>query len=111
MICNIQDPLTKPGLYPRSAQHRPQGREHMKASGIADMAPTSAPSWSSSSSTAIRYDQNQHEGYYYIDSAEGIWNSGREDDNGGAEPRQQDPLQGRLFPRPPSDTLQDIRTE
>ena len=24
---------------------------------------------------SIRFDQNQHEGYYHIDSVEGVWNS------------------------------------
>ena len=26
LICNIADPITKRGLHPRPAQHRPQGR-------------------------------------------------------------------------------------
>ena len=28
----------------------------------------------------IRFEQNSHQGYYFIDSEEGIWNSGKEDD-------------------------------
>ena len=35
----------------------------------------------SSSSTTVRFDQNQHSGFYFIDAEEGRWNSGREKDN------------------------------
>ena len=28
---------------------------------------------------SIRFDQNAHCGYYYVDSAEGAWNSGRDE--------------------------------
>ena len=57
---------------------------------------------------SVRFDQNQNSGYYYIDSEEGIWNSGR---NGLAQPRPPSPEQGRYFPAPPVDTLQDFRSE
>ena len=42
----------------------------------------------------VRFDQSQpNAGYYYLDSAEGAWNSGREEF---PEPRLQDAPQGRL---------------
>src|SRR5713226_8446877 len=34
----------------------------------------------------VRYDQNQHSGFYFIDAEEGRWNSGRERDNLGYRP-------------------------
>ena len=57
----------------------------------------------------MRFDQNAHEGYYHIDSEEGIWNSGR---NGGApnlghRPRHKE----GYFPVPPVDRLQDVRSK
>ena len=56
----------------------------------------------------IRFDQNQHSGYYYVDSAEGIWNSGRvESPNLGYKPRYKE----GYFPVAPTDSQQDIRTE
>jgi glutamine synthetase len=56
----------------------------------------------------VRYAQGAHFGYYYIDSDEGEWNTGREEKpNLGYKMR----LKGGYFPCPPSDTLQDLRTE
>ena len=56
----------------------------------------------------IRFDQNAHEGYYYIDSVEGIWNAGSsEGPNLGFKPRHKE----GYFPVPPMDHFQDLRSE
>lgn len=57
----------------------------------------------------VRFDQNQHEGYYYVDSVEGRWNSGRKEEGGnlGYKPRYKE----GYFPVAPTDTSQDMRTE
>ncbi|HLO49153.1 MAG TPA: type I glutamate--ammonia ligase [Kamptonema sp.] len=57
----------------------------------------------------VRFDQNQHSGYYYVDSVEGRWNSGREEPGGnlGYKPRYKE----GYFPVAPTDTSQDMRTE
>lgn len=57
----------------------------------------------------VRFDQNQHEGYYYVDSIEGRWNSGRKEEGGnlGYKPRYKE----GYFPVSPTDTSQDMRTE
>ncbi|MGB3403343.1 MAG: type I glutamate--ammonia ligase [Microcoleaceae cyanobacterium] len=57
----------------------------------------------------VRYDQTESSGYYYVDSVEGRWNSGREEPGGnlGYKPGYK---QG-YFPVAPTDTFQDIRTE
>ena len=57
----------------------------------------------------VRFDQNQHEGYYYVDSVEGRWNSGRKEEGGnlGYKPRYKE----GYFPVSPTDTSQDMRTE
>jgi glutamine synthetase len=57
----------------------------------------------------VRFDQNQHEGYYHIDSVEGRWNSGRKEEGGnlGYKPRYKE----GYFPVAPTDTSQDMRTE
>ena len=57
----------------------------------------------------VRFEQNQSSGYYYVDSVEGRWNSGREEPGGnlGYKPGYK---QG-YFPVSPTDTFQDIRTE
>jgi glutamine synthetase len=56
----------------------------------------------------IRYDSASQFSYYYIDSVEGIWNSGRkEGPNLGYKPRHKE----GYFPVPPTDSQQDLRTE
>ncbi|MFB2834647.1 type I glutamate--ammonia ligase [Floridanema evergladense] len=56
----------------------------------------------------VRFDQNEHEGYYYVDSVEGRWNSGKnEGPNLGYKPRYKE----GYFPVSPTDTSQDMRTE
>ena len=49
----------------------------------------------------IRFDQNQHSGFYFIDAEEGRWNSGRERE----QPRLPSALQGRLLPGPADRSL------
>jgi len=56
----------------------------------------------------VRFAQSYNHGYYYIDSVEGFWNSGREENpNLGYKTRYKE----GYFPVPPMDHLQDIRTE
>ncbi len=56
----------------------------------------------------VRYDQTAHSGYYFIDSDEGVWNTGREENpNLGYKLRHKE----GYFPTPPADTLQDLRSE
>jgi glutamine synthetase len=57
----------------------------------------------------VRFDQNQHEGYYHVDSIEGRWNSGKKEEGGnlGYKPRYKE----GYFPVAPTDTSQDMRTE
>ena len=44
----------------------------------------------------VRFETKQNAGYYYIDSIEGAWNTGR--DGGRRQPRLQAALQGRVLP-------------
>ena len=56
----------------------------------------------------VWYEQNQHSAYYYVDSVEGEWNTGRvENPNLGYKTR----VKEGDFPVPPTDTLQDLRAE
>ncbi|MEH1788923.1 type I glutamate--ammonia ligase [Nostoc sp.] len=58
-----------------------------------------------------RFAQTANEGYYFLDSAEGAWNSGKagtdEKPNLGYKPR----FKEGYFPVSPTDSFQDIRTE
>ncbi|MGH9612500.1 MAG: type I glutamate--ammonia ligase [Bryobacteraceae bacterium] len=55
----------------------------------------------------VRFDQNQHSGFYFIDAEEGRWNSGRAENNLGYRPRYKE----GYFPVPPTDHQQDLRSE
>ncbi len=56
----------------------------------------------------VRYDQTSNSGYYFVDSVEGTWNSGREEfPNLGYKPRHKE----GYFPTPPADSMHDIRSE
>jgi glutamine synthetase len=79
----------------------------MKSSGIADTA-YFGPELEFFVFDNVRFDQNQHSSYYFIDSAEGAWNSGKEGpDNQGYKIRYKE----GYYPVPPTDTLQDLRSE
>lgn len=107
LICNVKDPITLES-YTRDVRYIAQKAEaYLKSTGIADISYW-GPEPEFYIFNGIRYDQNQHSGYYFIDSVEGIWNSGREENpNLGYKPR----LQEGYFPVPPTDSLQDIRSE
>ena len=56
----------------------------------------------------VQFDQNRHSGYYFIDSKEGMWNSGSEESpNLGYKVRHK----GGYSPVSPTDSLQDLRTD
>lgn len=107
MICNVLDPLTREP-YTRDARHVAQKAErYLVTTGIADTS-----YWGPEAEffvfDDVRFDQNQHSGYYYIDSAEGAWNTGRDEKpNLGYKPRYKE----GYFPTPPVDSLQDFRSE
>jgi glutamine synthetase len=107
MICNICDPITGED-YTRDPRNIARKAEnYLKSLGLADVA-YFGPEAEFFIFDDIRFDQNQHEGYYHIDSVEGRWNTGRkEDPNLGYKPRYKE----GYFPVPPTDSLQDIRSE
>jgi glutamine synthetase len=55
----------------------------------------------------VRFDSATQHSFYFIDSEEGRWNSGRADENLGFRPR----LKEGYFPVPPTDHFQDLRSE
>ncbi|MEW6267466.1 MAG: type I glutamate--ammonia ligase [Thermodesulfobacteriota bacterium] len=107
MICNILDPITKEP-YSRDPRYVAQKAEkYLKSTGLGDTA-FFGPEAEFFIFDDIRYHCDQHSAYYYVDSQEGIWNSGREEGpNLGYKPRYKE----GYFPVPPTDSQQDIRTE
>jgi glutamine synthetase len=107
LICNVRDPLTLQP-YNRDPRYIAQKAElYLKGSGFADISYW-GPELEFYIFDDVRYDQTAQSGYYYIDSHEGVWNTGRlEEPNLGYKIRHKE----GYFPVPPADTLQDIRSE
>jgi glutamine synthetase len=107
IICDIYDPLTREP-YSRDPRYVAKKAEaYLKSTGIADVSYW-GPEMEFFIFDDIRFDQNEHCGYYFIDSQEGAWNTGREEwPNLGYKPRYKE----GYFPVPPHDSLQDIRSE
>jgi glutamine synthetase len=106
IICDICDPLTKKA-YTRDPRYIARKAErHLKSTGIADISYW-GPEMEFFIFDDIRFRQNQHCGFYYIDSVEADWNTGREENpNLGYKPRYKE----GYFPVPPHDSLQDLRS-
>jgi glutamine synthetase len=108
LYCFVHDPLTgapyekDPRFIARKAE------EYLVSTGIADTS-----YWGPESEFYIfddvRFGQNQHSGFYYLDSDEGAWNSGTMEEGGnlGYKPRYKE----GYFPVPPTDHFQDLRSE
>jgi glutamine synthetase len=107
VICDVKDPVTKQP-YSRDPRYiARKAEQHLISTGIADTVYV-GPEAEFFVFDDIRFDQNTQSGYYFIDSIEGSWNSGADEQpNLGYKPR---PKEG-YFPVPPTDTLQEIRNE
>jgi glutamine synthetase len=106
MIGDVIDPITKQH-YERDPRWIAKKAElHLKNTGAGDTAFFGAEAEFFIFDN-IRFDQNQHSGFYFIDAEEGRWNSGREKDNLGYRPRYKE----GYFPVPPTDHYQDMRSE
>jgi len=108
LVCDVVDPVTghRYSRDPRYVAHKAE--EYLVKSGIATTS-----YWGPEAEfyifNSVRFDQNAHEGYYHIDSEEGIWNSGSNggQPNMGHRPRHKE----GYFPVPPVDKLQDLRSK
>jgi glutamine synthetase len=107
MICDVLDPITRE-RYSRDPRYIAQKAEaFLMQTGLADTS-YFGPELEFFVFDDIRYDFHENCGYYFIDSVEGRWNSGREEKpNLGYKPR----FKEGYFPVSPTDTLQDLRTE
>jgi glutamine synthetase len=106
MVCDVIDPVTKQ-RYDRDPRYIARKAEmFLVSTGLADTAYFGAEAEFFIFDN-VRFDQNEHEGYYFIDAEEGRWNSGRVENNLGYRPRYKE----GYFPVPPTDHYQDLRTE
>ena len=108
ITCFVKDPITGED-YSRDPRNIAKKAEfYLEQTGIADTA-FFGPEAEFYIFDSIRYDQNEFEGYYHVDSVAGAWQSGQEEDGGnlGYKPR----YKGGYFPLPPMDKYQDLRTD
>ncbi|OGQ82656.1 MAG: type I glutamate--ammonia ligase [Deltaproteobacteria bacterium RIFOXYA12_FULL_58_15] len=107
LICDIVEPDTR-APYSRDPRYvARKAEEYLRSTGIGDTA-FFGPEAEFFIFDDIRFDQGPNHGSYRIDSNEGRWNSGRDEQpNLGYKPRYKE----AYFPVPPTDSLQDIRTE
>jgi len=107
MIGDIVDPITHEA-YTRDPRNITKKAEaYLARTGIGDTA-YFGPEAEFFIFDSIRYESQKHISFYEIDSVEGTWNTGREEDpNLGYKPRHKE----GYFPVPPTDKFQDLRTE
>ncbi len=106
--CFVEDPVTGEP-YTRDPRNVAQKAETFLAgTGIADTSYW-GPECEFYVFDSVRFDQNQHSGFYFVDAVEGAWNSGAEEAgrNLGYKPRYKE----GYFPVPPMDHYQDLRSE
>jgi len=104
----VADPVTGES-YTRDPRFVAQKAEaYLRSTGIADTA-YFGPESEFFVFDDVRFDTKGNESYYFVDSVEGIWNTGTEEPGGNLsyKPRTK---QG-YFPVPPMDHYQDLRSE
>jgi glutamine synthetase len=107
MICNIQDPVTREDYSrdPRNVARK--AVNYLKSTGIADTC-FIGPEIEFFIFDDIRFDQTANSGYYFIDSVEGQWNRGREENpNLGYKLRYKE----GYFPVAPADQMMPSTTK
>jgi glutamine synthetase len=108
IICSIKEPRTGE-WYTRCPRVIAQkALDYLISTGIGDIA-YFGPEAEFFVFEDVRFDQSENKSFYYVDTVEGRWNSGKEEPGGnlGYKPRYKE----GYFPVSPTDTLQDIRTE
>ncbi len=108
VVCDVFDPVKKQ-FYSRDPRTIAKKAEaYLKSAGYGDTA-YFGPEAEFFIFDSMRFDQNEHSGYYHIDSSEGAWNSGREENGGNLayKPRYKE----GYFPVPPHDSIHEIRND
>jgi glutamine synthetase len=107
LIGNILEPITMEP-YSRDPRYIAQKAEtYLKSTGIGDTAYI-GPEAEFFIFDNIQFESSSNRAFYEIDSIEGVWNTGRnEEPNLGYKPRHKE----GYFPVPPMDKFQDLRTE
>lgn len=106
LTCFVRDPMTMEPFSrdPRYIAYKAE--QYLISSGIGEIS-----YWGPEAEfyifNDVRFDQGPNFGFYFLDSREGIWNSGKDEKpNLGYRPRHKE----GYFPVPPMDTFQDLRS-
>ncbi|WP_016950518.1 type I glutamate--ammonia ligase [Anabaena sp. PCC 7108] len=107
IICSIKEPRTGEWYNRCPRVIAQKAIDYLASTGLGDTA-FFGPEAEFFIFDDVRYDQTANSGYYYVDSVEGRWNTGREESpNLGYKTR----FKEGYFPVPPTDSFQDMRTE
>ncbi|MDD1417664.1 type I glutamate--ammonia ligase [Dolichospermum sp. ST_sed1] len=107
IICSIKEPRTGQWYNRCPRVIAQKAIDYLASTGLGDTA-YFGPEAEFFIFDDVRYDQTANSGYYYVDSVEGRWNTGREESpNLGYKTR----VKEGYFPVPPTDSFQDMRTE
>jgi glutamine synthetase len=102
----IHDPFTREA-YSRDPRNVAKKAEtYLASSGIADTA-FFGPEAEFYVFDSLRHETSPHQAYYYIDSVEGWWNTGRDEDGGNRGYKTG--YKAGYFPVPPVDHYADLR--
>ncbi len=107
IICSITEPESHHG-YPRDPRSiAKKALEYLKSTGIADTA-YFGPEAEFFIFDDVRYEFANNRASFYVDGAEGPWNTSKHTEGGNLAHRQEH--KGWYFPVPPIDTTVDLRT-
>ena len=105
---SIVDPYTDEPYSRDPRQVARKAEAYLRSTGIADTA-FFAPEAEFYVFDDVRFETRQNAGYYYIDSIEGAWNTGRIEDGGNRGYKTR--YKGGYFPLPPTDHYADLRDQ
>lgn len=107
LLCNVYDPITREAYERDPRNIAKKAESYLLSTGIADVA-YFGPEAEFFIFDEVRFDLGSNHSYHFVDSVEGIWNSGREEEpNLGYKIRHKE----GYFPVSPTDSQQDIRDE
>jgi glutamine synthetase len=108
MNFSVHDPYTNEPYSRDPRNVASKAEAFLKSTGIADTAYFGAEA-EFYVFDDVRFETKQNASYYYIDSIEGAWNTGREEEGGNLGYKT--PYKGGYFPVPPTDHFADIRDD
>ncbi len=106
MNFSIRDPFTDEPYSRDPRQVAAKAENYLRSTGIADTV-FCGPEAEFYVFDDVRFETKQNAGYYFIDSIEGAWNSGRSEEGGNRGYKTR--YKGGYFPVPPLDHYADLR--